>query len=212
MKPNPDVLFSDSCYGEALKKNGGYMVVPNNRGAFYLNTNVEFVSFTRVINDMDTQKPIGLLAINIPVRDLKQTYENFASDDNQIAYVDSNGSLISSFLSQEDIDRIIDDSPELITTDSFHSVKNNRVISSRKISETGIYIICSSRISFFEDISTEMIILVLGMLVILIVTLLLISSYINRYIVVPVSRLSDSMQMSEGEVPSQLETICVSEA
>lgn len=211
MKPDPDVLFSDSWYGEALKKNGGYMVVPNNRGAFYLNTNVEFVSFTRVINDMDTQKPIGLLAINIPVRDLKQTYENFASDDNQIAYVDSSGSLISSFLSQEDIDRIIDDSPELITTDSFHSVKNNRVISSRKISETGIYIICSSRISFFEDISTEMIILVLGMLVILIVTLLLISSYINRYIVVPVSSLSESMQMSEGEVPSQLENICVSE-
>lgn len=211
MRPDAEVLFSESWYDEALKKNGGYMVVPDNRGAFYLNTNIEIVSFTRVINDIDTQKPVGLLVINIPVRELKQTYENYVSDDNQMAYVDSEGKLISSYMNQEDIDSLLNENPELIGKDSCHTVKNNRMISSRKISETGIYIICSSHISFFEDISTEMLILVLGMLVILIVTLLLISSYINRYIVVPVSSLSESMQMSEGEVPSKLENICVSE-
>lgn len=207
MKPNPDVLFSDSWYGEVLKKKGGYMVIPNNRGAFNLNTNVEFVSFTRVINDIDTQKPVGLLAINIPVRELVQTYENFAGKDNKIAYVDSEGKVISSYLTQEETDSIINKNPELIQRDFCKIDKFNRVINSRKISEAGIYIICSSRISFFDDISTEMLILVLGMLVILIVTLLLISSFINRFIVIPVSSLSESMQMSEGSVPAQIENI-----
>lgn len=207
MKPVGDVLFGDEWYGMVSKEKGGYKVVPNNRGAFIFNTQMEIVSFTRIINDIDTQQPIGLLVINIPVRELEETYENFVSDDNMFAYVDSDGKIICSGMEQEQLDSVIKENRELIRSEEFYKVHKNNIISSRKISDTGIYVICSSHMSFLEDMSAEMLGILFGMLVIVLIMVLLISKYINKYVTYPISRLSDTMQISGGGTPVRLDDI-----
>lgn len=52
------------------------------------------VSFVRVINDINTQKPIGILAINLPSRFFEQAYEGLSGETSHFALYDTSGRLI----------------------------------------------------------------------------------------------------------------------
>ena len=197
MKPLPDEIFSQRWYGRAEIKNGGAIVIPDNRNAFDNNTDISTVSFTRVINDIDTQKPLGLLVINIPISELAETYENFASDDCFLAYCDSEGTVISSNADNSVIEQLLDQYRSITDRDSFHTIKGDRAIDGKRLTDTGFYIVCSSKISFFDDISRELIVEIIGMLLLIVIMLSSISKYINKYITSPVTKLSETMLLAE---------------
>lgn len=203
MRPFSNVIFSDSWYGKVSELKGGYMVFPNNMGAFSFNTNTEIISFTRVINDIDTQKPIGLLIINIAVSELEQTYENFDNTDNSFAFVDENGKIICSAMERREVRKLINSNKKLITADNYHVVNEGNIISGKRITDTGIHLICTSKMSLFEGISMEMVFTLLGILIIMFIMISLTRLYINKYIILPVTMLSDTMQKSES-VPVQI--------
>ena len=197
MKPVSDELFSERWYGRAAIKNGGAIVIPDNRNAFSFNTDISTVSFTRVINDIDTQKPVGLLVINIPVTELAETYENFASDDCFMAYCDSDGTVISSNASNTVISELIRNNRGITGHDSFQRISDDRAINGIRLTDTGFYLLCSSKISFFDDITLELIVQIIGMFLLIVIMLSFISRYINKFITIPVTKLSETMLLAE---------------
>ncbi len=212
MNPNLDVMFSDRWFGRALVEKGKYIVIPDNRDAFSINTDIETVSFVRVVNDIDTQKSIGMLVINIPVHEFEKTYENFVTDSksgrnsNEFAYVNSDKAVICTNMDDGELDRLYEVHPELFKKKSKPVVDDDRIITCRKIPESGIYIICSSAISFTGLNNSGMFTSALGIVLIIIGMLLLLSRYINKYITAPVTSLSETMQVYGGDMPVRIET------
>ncbi len=205
MRANEEYLFSEDWYGRAEKKMGGFIIMPDNEKEFAFNTNIRTISFTRVINDIDTQKPIGLLVINIPVSELAETYENFASDDSIFAYFYQNKELetipLACNCGKDVFDTIIERSPSLRSEDVYSTVSHGRVISGRRLTDTGMYVLCSSRISFFDGISGEMIVQIIGIALLILLMLHFISKNINKHITIPVTELSEIMKKVKSTDP-----------
>ena len=76
-----------------VQKGRNYVIKAGTRGAFRSNIG-EMVSFVRVINDINTQKPIGILAINLPSRFFEQAYEGLSGETSHFALYDTSGRLI----------------------------------------------------------------------------------------------------------------------
>ena len=197
MKPVAKELFSADWYGRAEMNNGGAIIIPNNREAFTANTDISTFSFTRVINDIDTQKPIGLLVINIPVSELEETYEDVVGDDGFMAYCDYDGTVISGNTTDSVTKDLISKHPGIKSHDSYQTISDDKAINSRRLTDTGFYILCSSKISFFDDITQELIVQIIGMFFLIVIMLSFISRYINKYVTSPVTKLSETMLLAE---------------
>ena len=94
---NTRIIYSDERYRSILGADGGYVLLPNNDGAFiYKSSTTGIISFARIINDIDTQKPLGMLMINIPITDLEHTYADLADENNHFAFLDGKGEKLCS--------------------------------------------------------------------------------------------------------------------
>lgn len=191
-----DVIFQSDWYGYVRSLDGGYTLMPNSNKAFSFNTDMDIVSFARVINDINTQLPLGLLVINIPTSELEHTYDNLVSEDNHFAYIDANGNIICAdegFRELEDKDLYRDNS----TIRSSDGAFGEKVVSVSKVSKSDALIVCSSNIRIMEGMSLEILFILSGVLIITMAVMVLINAYINRYITYPISKLADSMQQAE---------------
>lgn len=68
-----------SWYGEALKNKGRSFIKINAGGIFVNDKDGNYVSFIRIINDIQNNKPIGTMIINIPAASLKATFQKAIS-------------------------------------------------------------------------------------------------------------------------------------
>ncbi len=85
-------------YPEVLRRQGGYLLSLNAGGMFEEDRN--FVSLIRIINDLLTQKPIGLLIINIPEKAFAQASQQMRQKYNiEILISDAQGQAIHSDVS-----------------------------------------------------------------------------------------------------------------
>lgn len=207
IKPDCDIIFQDNWYGHVSSLNGGYDVFPNTSGAFTLNTKTGIVSFARIINDIDTQKPLGMLVINIPVDELEETFRNFSGNENGFAYLDADGNILCSDMNETVLESILSEKSEYLKNDYAGTFGRNRIINSRIITDTGITLICCYDIHFFEDISSEMLISLIVIFVIVSVMVVIISKCINRYITYPITKLSEAMKNFGDGTPAKLDII-----
>ena len=90
---NTDKIFEIEWLDEVMAQKGNYVIKAGTRDAFRSNIG-EMVSFVRVINDINTQKPIGILAINLPSRFFEQAYEGLSGETSHFALYDASGRLI----------------------------------------------------------------------------------------------------------------------
>ncbi|MFC5531454.1 sensor histidine kinase [Cohnella yongneupensis] len=63
-------------YNEVLEHQGSYILKLNGGGAFTRDTNSNFVSMIRVVRDLNSIKPIGILILNIRESAFKLSYNN----------------------------------------------------------------------------------------------------------------------------------------
>ncbi len=89
-----DIVFSDEWMSEVREQKGGFVLKSNTDDAFR-SKNGKVISFVRIINDLGTQKEIGLLEINIPLQFFEQTYSGLADSKSHFAFYDKSGYLIS---------------------------------------------------------------------------------------------------------------------
>jgi two-component system sensor histidine kinase YesM len=73
---NKDITRA-SWYQAVLQKSGGYILALNAGGIFKpARSRENFVSLIRVINDIDSQKPLGILLVNIPESVLRKMFNS----------------------------------------------------------------------------------------------------------------------------------------
>lgn len=83
-----------SWYNELLREEGGY-IIKFNGGGLFNESYQKYVSLMRVINDLDTQKPIGIMIVNIPEQALINSFKNaIKQGDTSILIKDQNNNNI----------------------------------------------------------------------------------------------------------------------
>lgn len=110
-----DRISEANWYDEVQKKKGGYIIAVNGAGSFEKNSQGNLISLIRIINDIDSQKPIGAIIINISDDVLKNTFKEIVTKYNtDIAIFDKNDQPILDFgnkaiLSPNELQNIIHD-------------------------------------------------------------------------------------------------------
>lgn len=201
IRPDNYIIFQSDWFDYVSSLKGKYTIIPNTKKAFIFNTQTNIVSFTRIINDIDTQTPLGMLVINIPVNELEYTYDNFAGKDSKFAYVDKDKNIICSNMNEDDFNFIYADN----NTDNVQSysseIINKYVVMQRQITDTGISVVYKSRVHIIEEITIEIAISILSVMLIAILIMFIINAYINKYVIYPISKLAYSMNQAEtGEL------------
>ncbi|MBQ9982252.1 MAG: histidine kinase [Oscillospiraceae bacterium] len=200
IKPDEFIIFADDWYGKVSELEGGYQIISNTKGAFVYNTSLNVVSFARIINDLNTQKPLGMLVININVSKLVADYENFAEEDDGIAYLDDKGKIIYSTISKED-SKIINERKSEILSGQFSEKDGKCIISSRKVPNTDIVLVCRTPINYEAGMTTNTIASIILVFFIISAVILILNTFINKYITYPVKMLADNMKNVDGETP-----------
>lgn len=94
-----------SWYQDAVSAKGGYILRQNAGDAFYDTGSEKYISLIRVINDIDSQKPIGMLILNISENSFTNSYTDIINKyDTDIMIVDRKGQSIVNFRNFDPID------------------------------------------------------------------------------------------------------------
>ncbi|MBX4259358.1 sensor histidine kinase [Clostridium estertheticum] len=67
-------------YDELQKAQGGYIIKLNGGGLFN-QADQKFISFIRIINDLESQKPTGIMVINIPEDAISNSFKNITGNN-----------------------------------------------------------------------------------------------------------------------------------
>ncbi len=183
-------MDTDEWYQEIREAAGGYVVRVNGDGVFRAASGKPVISFIRIINDLQTQKPIGTLVINYSAAILSDTYSEMDSGDKRFGYLDQNGILLCG-----DLDFSGFENQDFIQNRDFF-VKNlggNKVIYGYPIPGTPLIAISYEEVNFMKYISSQSAAIILVFVVVTGISLLLIQMFISFYITKPVERLVQSM-------------------
>lgn len=96
-------------YDEAVERNGAYLLRLNGSGVFASEAEGNFVSFIRMIRDLDDTTPLGILVINIPESAFADAYSNLANHNGQqFAILDEQHRLITANAAEGSQSAVID--------------------------------------------------------------------------------------------------------
>lgn len=188
---NTDKIFETEWLDEVMAQKGNYVIKAGTRDAFRSNIG-EMVSFVRVINDINTQKPIGILAINLPSRFFEQAYQGLSGETSHFALYDTSGRLIckdneSTFSSlnpenllqntREETDKLFYKS--IFTCDTFGD--SHFILASRL------------EVRILDGLPAKLLVALIIGAFILLAFMWLINTYIAKNVIYPIQRLVDSM-------------------
>ena len=193
---SPELLKSTQWNSELSKKAGGFVLSINGNGLFLLKNDVngkprDVITFIRLINDLNTQKPIGCLAVNLPTTILSDTYSGHNDGDSKFAYFYGDRFICGDNLSAEYAR--LSGSHEQYRQIVVGNWGDERIISYYRISGTPLTIISSESFYAGEMISTEVVVLGISMIILTLAAIALISGFISFYITKPIKGLVHSM-------------------
>ena len=188
-------LMEDSDWQSVIhKKRGGAVIFLNGNGAVYRANGDQLVTIGRAIYDIYLQKRMGLLLVNISTGMLKNVIEE--QKGSSVCIVSEDGTYLAG-------DKAVG---ELFTSDmaagdtmihkSLRGNKNARMVSSLRVPDTPIIVMCSSNASATSlPIVTTLVMLLL--FVTFVVSLSLAAVFISRNITRPIYSLSEEMEKTK---------------
>lgn len=188
---NSGRIFETAWLEEVRAQKGGYLVKANTWDAFRSNIG-EIITFVRVINDISTQKEIGIMAINIPSRFFEQSYSGLTNSKSHFALYDYEGSLIccdepSAF------DNLASSEQLGAKKETKKSLFHEQVLTCGRLPDTNFILRSSSEVRIFEGLSMKMAWALFGGVLILLFFISEINLYIRRNVTYPIRKLADSM-------------------
>lgn len=192
-------------YNEVMKKKGSYILAYNAGGIFNpVSFEGSFISLIRVINDLHTQTPLGILVLNIPEAVLeKSCYDMTNNPDAEILLMDGQDNILidSDNTSGFDLTKFIYDNEKLNKKYTlWKSDQTEYMVSYLRIDETGWKV---ASIIPYRELSKEsgFIGLVTFLLVAVNSLLLFVGSiFISRTITVPIKKFCEAMKgIEKGE-------------
>ena len=177
-----ELLTSKQWRAALEEKAGFYLVETNGGGVFKSKDGKPYISFMRVVNDTQTQKPIGYLVMNYNSDILSSTYENISDGNKMFGYFDEYDELLSG--------------DEALGT-LYHKHQEMGKIESRlythPIDNTPFISVVYEQKNIFSYISNESMVLLVLFVIITIISLVSIGLFISRNITKPVESLVQSM-------------------
>lgn len=164
------------------EKAGFYTVASNGGGAFMPRTGKPYVSFMRVVNDNQTQKPIGILVMNYNSDVLSSTYDNISNGSKMFGYFDEHGEILSG-----------DEALKELYQKNAMTDKVEQRLYTHPIENTPFTSVVYEQKNIFSYISSESIVLVALFVLITIISLVSVGLFISRNITKPVESLVQSM-------------------
>jgi len=191
-----EVLEDEEWLREINDKNGGYVIRIDGGGAYRSKSGEPLISFIRLVNDLDTQKPMGLLVINLSVSLLKDSYKDMESSDKQFYYFDKDFQHINT---GHELPALEQFKP---TYAPYHQVTvgafgKEQVLSFYQIPDTPFILAGIEKMSYIRFIPSETIWIIVSLVALTLFSLVLIGIFITVYITNPIERLVQSMDKSK---------------
>lgn len=188
---NTGKIFETEWLDEVMAQKGNYVIKAGTRGAFRSNIG-EMVSFVRVINDINTQKPIGILAINLPSRFFEQTYEGLSGETSHFALYDTSGSLIckdnESTFSSLNPENLLQNTRE--ETDKLFY---KSIFTCDTLGDSHFILASRLEVRILDGLPAKLLAALIIGAFILLAFMWLINTYIAKNVIYPIQRLVDSM-------------------
>lgn len=188
---NTDKIFETEWLDEVMAQKGNYVIKAGTRDAFRSNIG-EMVSFVRVINDINTQKPIGILAINLPSRFFEQAYEGLSGETSHFALYDTSGRLIckdnESTFSSLNPENLLQNTRE--ETDKLFY---KSVFTCDTLGDSHFILASRLEVRILDGLPAKLLVALIIGAFILLAFMWLINTYIAKNVIYPIQRLVDSM-------------------
>ncbi len=193
---NKRVIFSDSWLTEVRAQEGKYILKSRNDAAFRSNTE-EIITFTRIINDVNTQKEIGLLAINIPTSFFEQTYNGLIDSKSHVSFYDREGVVIS--CDDPDFFTHLDLTKDIPFGQTIAKGIINEQVSTYQWIPDNIILTTYSEVNLLEGLTGRLAWGLFGGVLILLIFMNQINSYLSKNVTKPIQKLVKSMaQVQKG--------------
>ena len=188
---NTDKIFETEWLDEVMAQKGHYVIKAGTRDAFRSNIG-EMVSFVRVINDINTQKPIGILAINLPSRFFEQAYEGLSGETSHFALYDASGRLIckdnESTFSSLNPENLLQNTRE--ETDKLFY---KSIFTCDTLGDSHFILASRLEVRILDGLPAKLLVALIIGAFILLAFMWLINTYIAKNVIYPIQRLVDSM-------------------
>ena len=188
---NTDKIFETEWLNEVMAQKGNYVIKAGTRDAFRSNIG-EMVSFVRVINDINTQKPIGILAINLPSRFFEQAYEGLSGETSHFALYDTSGRLIckdnESTFSSLNPENLLQNTRE--ETDKLFY---KSIFTCDTLGDSHFILASRLEVRILDGLPAKLLVALIIGAFILLAFMWLINTYIAKNVIYPIQRLVDSM-------------------
>lgn len=188
---NTGKIFETEWLDEVMAQKGNYVIKAGTRDAFRSNIG-EMVSFVRVINDINTQKPIGILAINLPSRFFEQAYEGLSGETSHFALYDTSGSLIckdnESTFSPLNPENLLQNTRE--ETDKLFY---KSIFTCDTLGDSHFILASRLEVRILDGLPAKLLAALIIGAFILLAFMWLINTYIAKNVIYPIQRLVDSM-------------------
>ena len=188
---NTGKIFETEWLDEVMAQKGNYVIKAGTRDAFRSNIG-EMVSFVRVINDINTQKPIGILAINLPSRFFEQAYEGLSGETSHFALYDTSGRLIckdnESTFSSLNPENLLQNTRE--ETDKLFY---KSIFTCDTLGDSHFIFASRLEVRILDGLPAKLLVALIIGAFILLAFMWLINTYIAKNVIYPIQRLVDSM-------------------
>lgn len=188
---NTDKIFETEWLDEVMAQKGNYVIKAGTRDAFRSNIG-EMVSFVRVINDINTQKPIGILAINLPSRFFEQAYEGLSGETSHFALYDASGRLIC----KDNESTFSSLNPENLlrnTREETDKLFYKSIFTCDTLGDSHFILASRLEVRILDGLPAKLLVALIIGAFILLAFMWLINTYIAKNVIYPIQRLVDSM-------------------
>ena len=188
---NTGKIFETEWLNEVMAQKGNYVIKAGTRGAFRSNIG-EMVSFVRVINDINTQKPIGILAINLPSRFFEQAFEGLSGETSHFALYDTSGRLIC----KDNESTFFSLNPENLlqnTREETDKLFYKSIFTCDTLGDSHFILASRLEVRILDGLPAKLLVALIIGAFILLAFMWLINTYIAKNVIYPIQRLVDSM-------------------
>ena len=187
-------------YQSAMDAKGSCILSLHAGNIFLPDYSEDFLSAVRVINDLETQKPIGFSIMNIPTRSINQIFEHvFQPSDIEITLYDDSGEIISTYGSTKEGENHHNISPFIGPASAYYSASGKNSLSA------GIYIpeyqwklTATFPLKYESTLSTSLLQISFWIFFINMVLMLICVIVIAKSIQTPVSQMIQAMGRAEN--------------
>lgn len=175
-----------------VERSGSCVIRVNGDGAFRRKTGEPVISVIRLINDLDTQKPIGFIVVNLNTDILKNSFKDMSSHDRHFCYYNGKQEILYRFEEFEEFQGMKRGEKEFeqIVKQSWGVTK---ILSYYHIPDTPLILGEFDEVSFSGYISIQAIAIIIMIITLSIVCLSIIGIFISVYVTKPMERLVQYM-------------------